>query len=319
MSAFLSMMLRFCARQGRLILVASLVVGLASSTLAELIKPHIGVLIAALLFVACLRVGPKQVLGAVRDIKASLLFVLILQIMLPVAVALVAFVLGLSGPLVFAIVLLTSAPSLSGSPHLVVLMGFEPSPALRQLVVGTALLPLTIIPILLLMPEFGDFFEIAMASLKLLVIIVIAASFAFIIRLTIMKDPDTETIEQIDGVSTLLLSVTVVGLMAAIGEEFGDNPANVFLTLGVAILANFGLQITAAFLLVRSKMPEFTVPIGIIAGNRNIALFLQALPAATTEPLLLFITCYQIPMYLTPIVMRSFYQRLAGRNNNVGQ
>jgi ACR3 family arsenite transporter len=307
------MMLKFCARQGRLILVASLVVGLVSSTLAELIKPHIGVLIAALLFVACLRVGPKQVLGAVRDMKASLLFVLLLQVMLPIAVALAAIASGLSGPLVFALVLLTSAPSLSGSPHLVVLMGFEPSPALRQLVVGTALLPITIIPVLLLMPEFGDFFEIAIASLKLLVIIVIAASFAFFIRLTILKEPDKATIEQIDGVSTVLLSITVVGLMAAIGEELADNPMNVFLTLGVTILANFGLQITAALLLARSAMRELTVPIGIIAGNRNIALFLTALPVATTEPLLLFIACYQIPMYLTPIVMRPFYQRLAGR------
>ena len=314
MSVALSMILKFCARQGRFILVASLVVGLTSSTLAEMIKPHIGVLIAALLFVACLRVGPKQVLGAVQDMKASLLFVLLLQVMLPVAAALAALAIGLSGPLVFALVLLMAAPSLSGSPHLVVLMGFEPSPALRQLVIGTALLPLTIIPVLFLIPEFGNIADIAIASLKLMVIIVIAASIAFFIRLTILKDPNKKSIEQIDGMSTILLSVTVVGLMAAIGEEFGHDPVNVFSTLGVAILANFGLQVAAALLLARSTWQELTVPIGIIAGNRNIALFLTALPAATTEPLLLFIACYQIPMYLTPIVMRRFYQRLAGTN-----
>ena len=246
-----------------------------------------------------------------QDMKASLLFVVLLQVMLPVATALAAWVLGLSGPLVFALVLLTAAPSLSGSPHLVVLMGFEPSPALRQLVVGTALLPLTIIPVLFLIPEFGNFADIVTASLKLMAIIVVAASLAFIIRLTILKDPGKQTIEQIDGVSTILLSVVVVGLMAAIGQEFGHNPVNVLLTLGVAIFANFGLQITAALLLVRSTWKELTVPIGIIAGNRNIALFLTALPAVATEPLLLFIACYQIPMYLTPIVMRRFYQKLA--------
>lgn len=310
MSAALSTILRFFARQGRLILVASLVVGLASSTLAEMIKPHIGILIAALLFVACLRVGPKQVLGAVQDIKASLLFVLLLQVMLPVATALTAQAAGLSGPLVFAIVLLTAAPSLSGSPHLVVLMGFEPSPALRQLVIGTALLPLTIIPVLFLIPEFGNFFEIALASLKLMAIIVVAASLAFLIRATVLIDPSKETIEQLDGMSTILLSVTVVGLMAAIGQEFAQNSSNVFLTLGVAFMANIGFQVTAALLLAWSRYKELTVPIGIIAGNRNIALFLTALPAVTTEPLLLFIACYQIPMYLTPVIMRGFYQRM---------
>ena len=46
----------------------------------------------------------------------------------------------------------------------------------------------------------------------------------------------------------------------------------------------------------------------MIAGNRNIALYLVALPAATTDPLLIFIGCYQIPMYLTPIVMHRFYK-----------
>ncbi len=52
---------------------------------------------------------------------------------------------------------------------------------------------------------------------------------------------------------------------------------------------------------------ETAVPVSIIAGNRNIALFLVALPTATTDPVLVFIGCYQIPMYLTPILLRRFY------------
>ena len=41
------------------------------------------------------------------------------------------------------------------------------------------------------------------------------------------------------------------------------------------------------------------------AGSaRNIALLLLSLPAATIEPFLLFIGCYQVPMYLTPLLMR---------------
>ncbi len=312
MSSLPSLLLRFCANNGRVILVASLLVGLASGTLASLIKPHINILIAALLFNACLRVGPKQVLGAIQDLKLSLLFVLLLQIVMPLGVAIVAILAGISGPLVFALVLLTAAPSLSGSPHLVILMGFDPAPALRQLVVGTAFLPITIIPILLLVPEFGDLGEIALASLKLLVIIVLAAAIAFAIRLTVLKEPGKEIIQQIDGTSTILLSITVVGLMAAIGEEFDSNPTNLFLTLIVSIIANFGLQISTALAMARGRFQALSVPIGIISGNRNIALFLTALPTATTEPLLLFIACYQIPMYLTPIVMRPFYQKLAG-------
>ena len=54
------------------------------------------------------------------------------------------------------------------------------------------------------------------------------------------------------------------------------------------------------------------VSFGVLNGNRNIALFLAALPVGVTEPLLLFIACYQIPMYLTPLIGKPLY-RFLGR------
>ena len=55
-------------------------------------------------------------------------------------------------------------------------------------------------------------------------------------------------------------------------------------------------------------LPE---PVGpaIVAGNRNAALFLMALPASVTEPLLILLGCYQLPMYLTPILLARLYGR----------
>lgn len=53
--------------------------------------------------------------------------------------------------------------------------------------------------------------------------------------------------------------------------------------------------------------PRSAVPVSNIAGNCNIALFLVVLPAATTDPVLIFIDYYQIPMYLTPILLQRFY------------
>jgi hypothetical protein len=48
---------------------------------------------------------------------------------------------------------------------------------------------------------------------------------------------------------------------------------------------------------------------GICAGNRNIALFLAVLPEATMRDLLFFIGSYQVPMYMTPLVLGRFYRR----------
>ncbi|MEO1398544.1 MAG: hypothetical protein AAFU56_06720, partial [Pseudomonadota bacterium] len=66
-------------------------------------------------------------------------------------------------------------------------------------------------------------------------------------------------------------------------------------------------QITAWLVLANVHNAGDRPALSIVAGNRNMALFLAALPAATTDPILLFIGCYQIPMYLTPILLGRLY------------
>ena len=47
----------------------------------------------------------------------------------------------------------------------------------------------------------------------------------------------------------------------------------------------------------------------VVAANRNVALFLGVLPPALVADLLLFIGCYQIPMYLTPLILPALIPR----------
>ena len=77
-----------------------------------------------------------------------------------------------------------------------------------------------------------------------------------------------------------------------------EAPRALFLWLGFALVLNFGLQVSAYF-----NMRRKNAGAAIVTGNRNIALFLVALPPEIVDELLLFIGCYQIPMYLTPLVM----------------
>jgi hypothetical protein len=192
----------------------------------------------------------------------------------------------------------------------VALLGFDPAPTLRQLIIGTLLLPLTIIPVLLLIPDIGGIESIIAVSARLLIIILCAGLSAFAVRHYFLPNPGRNELQEIDGVSTLLLAIVVFGLMAAIHSEIETNPLNLLTTLAVAVSANFGLQIITALILASSRFSKYGVPIGLIAGNRNIALFMTALAVTSTQPILLFIACYQIPMYLTPLVMGRFYRRL---------
>jgi ACR3 family arsenite transporter len=298
------------ARHGRLVLIAGLVVGILLPGLAGMVRGVLPELVACMLGVAALRIGPTAARGSLADIHVSLRLVAAYQLLLPLVLAAVFLAFGLGGTLATAMVLMAAAPSISGSPNLTIMTGHDPAPALRLMIAGVALLPLTVAPVFLLWPIFGSFGAIALASGKLLLLIGCSSAAAFVIRQRFFPKPGVETLGVIDGVSALLMAVLVIGLMSALGPAIIQTPGLVGLTLLAAFAINFSLQI-AAFMLTGGRGHERSrVAWSIIAGNRNIALFLVALPAAITDPLLLFIGCYQIPMYLTPILLRPLY---AGR------
>lgn len=299
--------LHFLARHGRYVLVGGLLVGIAFPALAALLQPLIPEMVAIMLFTAALRIGPAQAFGRLGEIRASLGMVGLYQIVLPCGLALAFLAFGLSGPVVTAVVLVTAASPISGSPNLTLLTGNDPAPALRLLIAGTALLPLTVLPSFALWPAFGSAGTVIFASLKLVGLIGLSAALAFAIRHFLLPRPSAATVTAIDGLSALVMAVAVIGLMSAIGPAFATRPGSLATTLSAAFAINFGLQLLA-FAAMRARGPSRSgVAYAIIAGNRNVMLFLTALPAAVTEPLLLFIACYQVPMYLTPILLGRLY------------
>lgn len=313
MNAILSA-LGLAARHGRLALIAGLVAGVALPGLALAMKAWLQELVALLLFLAALRIGPRQALGAARDLPVTGGLALLYQLVLPVAAILVMQQAGWLGvPLSTVLVLMLSASSISGSPNLTILTGHDPAPALRLLILGTAILPLTVLPVFWLLPELGTAREVLGSAGRLLAVIALSTVAAFALRQMAMREPSRETIAALDGLSAIAMAVVVIGLMSAVGPALARDPAGLAWWLACAFAANFGLQAVAAVTLANSPLRAATVPFAIIAGNRNIALFLVALPQHVTDPLLVFIGCYQIPMYLTPLLMKGFYSRVTAR------
>ena len=176
---------------------------------------------------------------------------------------------------------------------------------LRLLILGTALFPLTALPVLWLMPGLGNASDVILAAARLAAVIGISVAIGFALRRLILPQPTARQIQALDGTSAILLAVMVVGLMSALGPALRTDPGEVAYWLAAVLIANLGLQVVAHKL---GASPGTS----IVTGNRNVALYLVALPAATVDPLLIFIGCYQIPMYLTPILMAKFYGKSSG-------
>lgn len=302
-------LLRLAARHGRWCLVLGLIVGVTVPSLALVLKAWLPPLVAFLLFLAAFRIGPSDALGSISAARTGLLSVVALQCLVPLIFLGLVTSLGVQdAPLALAVALALSAPALTGSPNLTILLGHEPAAAMRLALLGTALFPLTVLPILLVSPMLGDPVEVFLAAFRLLLVIAGAVGMAFVIRWILPRAPSSEQRADLDGASAIVLGIIAVGLMSAVGPTLENTQEKFFLWLTAAFAVCFGMQI-ATYRLGRQWIePRNLVATSVVAGNRNIALFLLALPAEVTEPLLLFIGCWQFPMYLTPLLMRRFYQ-----------
>jgi hypothetical protein len=299
------------ARHGRLVLVAGLAAGVLAPGLAEALTPLLFPMIVLLLFLAALRVEMRAAFPHRRALPGYLGITLAMQVALPLAAIAVLWGLGAEGTtLGIGLVLVLAAPPLTGSPGLTILAGGDPAPALRQLVLGTALLPLTVLPVFWLLPVFGAPMVVVEAALRLMAVIVLAGGAGIALRARVAWLRGAAGQGAVDGLITLGMAVVVVGLMSAVGPALAVPGAAFWAALAAVFALNFGAQI-GAFVSLRRRAPQNAPALAIVTGNRNLVLFLGALPQGTAAEMLLFIGLYQLPMYLTPLVMAPLIRRLA--------
>jgi hypothetical protein len=300
-------------RHGQLMLVAGLIGGLAWPQAAGALRPRLTELIVALLFFAAIRVEPRAFRFTRATLAHDIWLVAAMQFLLPVSIAVVAELLGWSGPIATMLILIATASTISGTPPIAQMLGLSGGMALRLLVIGTLALPLTSLVPLALAFGVRDDFDVIEPALRLSAIILVATGGAWIVR-TLLPSLSPTADQALAGVSALLLAIFVLALMDAMQPALLAAPLQVGALLAFTCLVSFGLQAAGALayrrFAVRPSELREAGAVGVAAGNRNTALFLAALPASQMEPLMVLIGCYQIPMFLTPIVMRPFYRWL---------
>lgn len=301
-------LLRLASRNGRACLIAGLAAGLLLPGLAAGLAAWLPQMVAGLLTITALRIGHRAAGGALSDLRWGLGAVVLLQMLLPLAALALLHLAGLAQtPAALAIVLTAAAPALTGSVNLALMMRLDGGRMMQILVLGTAAFPLTVLPVLLALPQLGPMAEVTGAALRLLAVIVLATGAGFVLRAWALPRPSEAVIEALDGASVLAFSVIVVGLMAALNPALRSDPQAV---LGWAVLAfaiGYLLQLAVLLVLRRGPLRGVAGPLALGAGNRNIAIFLVALPPEVIAPLLVFIGCWQLPMYLTPLLLPRLY------------
>ncbi len=293
----------------RACLILGLAAGLLLPGLAATLVPWLPHMVAILLTVTALRIGHRAAMGAARDLRWGLSAVAVLQMAVPLALLGALSLAGLGDtPATLAVVLTCAAPAITGSVNLALLMRLDAGRMMQILVLGTATFPLTVLPILAVMPQLGPSAQVILTALNLLLIIVLATGLGFALRKLLFPQPTEGQIKALDGLSVLAFSFIVVGLMAALTPALLNDPWLVAKWALLAFAISYLMQLFTLLTLRHSRLHPVAGPLAIGAGNRNIAIFLVALPAEVLAPLMVFIGCWQLPMYLTPMLLPRLYK-----------
>lgn len=302
-------LLWLASNNARLCLIIGLTGGLLLPGFAASLVPWLPHMVVILLTTTALRIGHRAAMGALGDLRWGLGAVAVLQMLVPLVCLALLTLAGLHNtPAALAIVLTSAAPAITGSVNLALMLRLDAGRMMQILVLGTATFPLTVLPVLAFLPQLGPASDVIFAALRLLVVIVLATGIGFLIRHIAFPQPTEGQTKALDGLSVLAFSFIVVGLMAALNPALREGPWLVAKWALLAFAISYMLQLATLLTLRKSRLKSVAGPLAIGAGNRNIAIFLVALPAEIIAPLMIFIGCWQLPMYLTPMLLPRLYK-----------
>ena len=183
-----------------------------------------------------------------------------------------------------------------------------------------ALVPITAPPIALWL--LGIDLSIGTAAFmgRLLLVVGLPMLVSLALRRLIGPDRLARWGESVDGALVWLVVIYGFAVMDGLQARIAADPSWVLNALIAAFAANYGLN--ALTTLTLSGWGRHTAAsAGLASGNRNMALYLAVLPAATDPRVTLFFGLCQIPLFLSPFllgpVVRRFTRASGGKGSAV--
>ncbi|MEM8789216.1 MAG: hypothetical protein AAGE76_13235 [Pseudomonadota bacterium] len=299
-------------RRARWILALGAVAALFLPGLSGALRPALPFLVALVLGLSMARIDLGATLrGAVRPRRLGLL--LAVSALLIPATALVYGTLGrLFGPEIAAsLVYLAAAPPIASAAGLCFMLGYNARLALEVTVAATLLTPI-LGPLAtgLALPTSPLAVDPLRLGLRLAAMIAGGIAVGLILRRGIGADRIARHAPIFDGFAALGMLVFILPLFDRVGALILDAPWRAVWILAIAALFNLGANLATRTALGSLPATDRGAA-GVVMGNRNVAMYLAALPFEPTFAL--FVALYQFPMYFTPLIFGARTPRDAGR------
>lgn len=304
--------LEWIGLRARWVLALGALLALFLQDLATFLRPALPVFVALMYFLAMVRVDLPAIFHRLLNLQRMMIAMgtcIALMIGLPILVAILSKILGLSTEINASMIYISAAPPLGSAAALCLLLGLDAALALELTIIGSFLAP--VLGPLVTSFLLGNAVEVDPIdmSLRLALMIGAGAILALIIRPLIGPKVINENASIFDGIGAVAMIATILPIFAGVTGYITDTPLLAICVLCLVFVLNIGMQIIATPLLRKITHNESAGAVGLICGNRNAALFMAALPQSPVFTL--FVALYQFPMYMTPLLLKRFYRRAA--------
>jgi BASS family bile acid:Na+ symporter len=304
-------LLEWSARHGGPLLAGCIFVGVAVPPLAALLRETLTVTVAGLMTLVLLRIDLAQVLAYLRRPLMVMALLAWLLLVCPLVVYGLVRLAGLDGALGAALVIMATGCAATSSPAFARLVGLDASISLVAALLSTLLIPFTAPPLALGLLGIDLAISLGGLMARLAMIVGLPLLLALLIRRVTPPGRLADWSGMVDGTVVVLLVMYGIGVMDGMQARLLSDPAWVAGGLALAFAGNFGLNLATALAFLPAG-GRVALAAGLLSGNRNMALYLAVLPAATDSRILLFFALCQFPLFLSPFLLRPIYDRLRG-------
>ena len=226
----------------------------------------------------------------------------------PVLVWGLATGIGLPPALIVALVLNAAGSPVVSSTAFARLLGLDVELTVVVLALTTVLLPVTLAPLALGLLSREAAIDPADYAVRVGLFLVLPLLAAWATRRLAGEHRIEAADGSLQGLVVMVLLVFAIAVMDGVTPRIVSESGTVLLYLGCAFSVNLGFQ-AATPLLFRPMGRRAALSLGLVSGNRNMALVF-AVTGATEPDLLLYLAVAQIPIYLSPLLTRPVYGRL---------
>eukprot|EP01037_Dinobryon_pediforme_P002657 gene2657-2696_t len=304
--------LALSARHGSVLLATGIFGGLLVPPLAHAMLWFITPNVVLLVTLVLLRVDIPRAFAHLRRPGRLAIIVAFQMLVSPFIAAAAVSLVPLDPVTASGIVLFATGAAATSGAAFARLVGLDPELTLLATLASIFLVPLTGPPLAHLLAGIDLHLGVAafMARLGLVVGLPLLAS--LVLRRVIGVRRLEPMGPALDGAVVWLVVLYGFAVMDGLQERLLVEPIWVLQATIAAFAADFGLNaITAAVFLWMGWRAAASA--GLMAGNRNMALYLAVLPATADPKISMFFALVQLPLFLSPFILGPIYRGIRRR------